>query len=411
MARLPARTGAMMLGMTIEIRTPDESQWEELFLADARGFGYTPEPGDIDLRRPIIDLARFRVAVDAGRIVGVAGSWAMDVTIPGGTTVPMTALTWVSVAATHRRQGVLTGLMDACHRDGDERGEPVAMLYASEGGIYERFGYGVATTMRRVVIERHDVSFRPDVIAARGAVSYIDGDDAVDHIKRLWERTRRQRAGEVSRSAQLHQFIADIWAKPQGTMTAAFTLAHVDGYAAYRIGDDWSSGSPRHRLELLELVAASPQAHIDLWHTVIGIDLVGTISTRMLAIDDPLPLLLTNRRAVSTTMMQDGVWANVRDIPVCFGARAYGTADRLVIEVADRRYAIESDGTESACKVVRSRPDLVVDQPSLGALMFGGVPVRMLVGAGRISARNEEALRRADAFFVTGPAPFSQTFF
>ena len=131
----------------------------------------------------------------------------------------------------------------------------------------------------------------------------------------------------------------------------------------------------------------------------------------MLAVDDPLPYLLANGRTVSTTMMQDGVWANVRDIPVCFGARAYGTADRLVIEAGGRRYAIESDGTESACKVVRSPPDLVVDQASLGALLFGGVRTRTLVGAGRISARNEEVVRRADAFFVTGLAPFSQTFF
>ncbi|MFT3852789.1 MAG: GNAT family N-acetyltransferase [Ilumatobacteraceae bacterium] len=46
----------------------------------------------------------------------------------------------MGVAATHRRQGLLRRLMDACHDDIDARREPVAMLFASEGGIYERFG-------------------------------------------------------------------------------------------------------------------------------------------------------------------------------------------------------------------------------------------------------------------------------
>ena len=66
-------------------------------------------------------------------------------TLPGGAAVPTGGVTWVSVAVTHRRQGLLGRLLEATHEDIDGRGEPLAALTASEGGIYERFGYGIAS--------------------------------------------------------------------------------------------------------------------------------------------------------------------------------------------------------------------------------------------------------------------------
>jgi predicted acetyltransferase len=46
----------------------------------------------------------------------------------------------VVVAPTHRRRGLLTALIEAVHDQAVERGEPLAGLTASEGGIYRRFG-------------------------------------------------------------------------------------------------------------------------------------------------------------------------------------------------------------------------------------------------------------------------------
>ena len=58
--------------------------------------------------------------------------------------MPAAGVTLVGVLPTHRRQGVLTRLMRAQLDDVRERGEPVAFLWASEGAIYGRFGYGMA---------------------------------------------------------------------------------------------------------------------------------------------------------------------------------------------------------------------------------------------------------------------------
>jgi predicted N-acetyltransferase YhbS len=88
----------------------------------------------------------------------------------------------VSVSATHRRQGILTALIGACHADIDERGEPVSMLFASEGGIYERFGYGIATHIRAMSIDRQAARLRPDLdVAGAGPVRFLEPDEAEDH--------------------------------------------------------------------------------------------------------------------------------------------------------------------------------------------------------------------------------------
>ena len=396
--------------MEIEIRVPDESMWPGVVRNDGRAFGFVPTDELLVERRRLVDLDRFRVAIDAGEVVGVAGSFGFDVTLPGGTTVPAAGVTWVSVAATHRRRGVLTRLMAEVHADADARGEPVAVLYASEGSIYDRFGYGVATTMRFVEIARRNARLRPDLIPDPTAVRYADGDDARDHLERIWETARRQRAGEISRGAARHDLIADMRAKPQGAASAAFHLVHRNGYASYRITEKWH-GDPDHRLEITEFVATTPQAHLDLWHTLLGVDLVGTIAARQLPSDEPLPLLLTDVRPFATTVSKDGMWAKVLDPAIAFGARSYGTADRLVIEADGVRWAIDTDGTESSCRKVRSRPDIVTDGASLGALLFGGVRPSVLARGRRLEARGDDVLRRADACFVTGPAPHCSTWF
>ena len=58
----------------------------------------------------------------------------------------MAGITWVTVAPTHRRRGVLTAIMrrqlDETHAQ--ER-EPVAALWAAESSIYGRFGYAPAS--------------------------------------------------------------------------------------------------------------------------------------------------------------------------------------------------------------------------------------------------------------------------
>jgi predicted acetyltransferase len=294
------------------------------------------------------------------------------------------------------------------HTDIDDRGEPMAMLGASEGGIYERFGYGIASWMRVVEIAPRTVSMRPEFVPPHHGVRFLSGDDARRHTDAVWERYRRTRPTEVTRNEAWQTMIAADRAIPQDGLSEAYTLAHRDGYASYRLVDKWNMGLPMHELHLGEFAAVTAEAHAALWSLLLSIDLVGMITTSQMPIDDPLPYLLTNHRAVRTINLKDGYWANVRDPATCFAARTYGSDDRLVVESDGVRWAIEGGADGGSCRRVRTKPDLITDVATLGCLLFGSTTPSQLA-AGRRLGGSTAALRRADAFFATSPAPCCQT--
>lgn len=397
--------------MPITLRTAQESDWPAVCAADGRAFGFTYTPERIERARSICDVSRYELAFDGKEIVAVVGAYSLQVTVPGGAQIPMGGITWVSTATTHRRQGLLTRLMARTLADIDRRGEPVAMLGASEGGIYERYGFGIASQVRSTAIDRRSTQIRPELRPEPGTVRFVSGADAFDHVSHVWSGFHRLRSGEVDRDAARHRYILDAQAEPLGAYSPAFYLSHRDGYAAYRIEEQWNDGRPAHNMRLSELVANTGEAHVALWHTLLGVDLVGAILSRMVPIDDSLPYMLTDPRALQTTALHDGIWVNVRDVAASFSARRYGTTDQIVIEVDGTRWKIDGSADDASCKKVRTRPDLVMDRASVGALLLGGVRPSALAAGRRLEVRKGDALRRADAFFVTSPLPHCQTQF
>src|SRR6185312_10461890 len=57
-----------------------------------------------------LEIERMHAAWDGDRIVGGAGAFTYRLSVPGGST-PCGGVTVVGVLPTHRRRGVLTGLM------------------------------------------------------------------------------------------------------------------------------------------------------------------------------------------------------------------------------------------------------------------------------------------------------------
>lgn len=397
--------------MGLELRVPTDDDWADICHADGRAFAINYSPESRELARRLVDLSRFRIVTDGAEVVGVAGSYGLDVSMPGGTAVPMAGVTWVSVASTHRRRGILTMLLDAVHGDIDDRGEPVATLYASESAIYERFGYGIGIHLRTCVVDTRATSVQARFHPAPGDVRFVSGDDAEPPVERLWSRWWRTRAGEVERSDVHRGALFERRGNVEGTASAVHYLCHADGYAAYRVAGDWNDGFARHDVTLQEIVALTPEAHAALWHTLVEMDLVASITCRVLPADEALPYLLTNPRAMRTINMIDGVWVNVRDVSTAFGARSYATEDRVVVEVDGRRWAIEGGPTGAEVRSVRSRPDVVTDAATLGALLYGGVRPSTLAAGRRLTARDAASMRRADLFFPTAVAPMCQTMY
>ena len=76
--------------------------------------------------------------------------------MPGPDLLPAAGVTWVSVLPTYRRRGVVSSLMHRQLADVAARGEPLAVLWASESAIYSRFGYGRASWYLAFTIQRFE---------------------------------------------------------------------------------------------------------------------------------------------------------------------------------------------------------------------------------------------------------------
>jgi ribosomal protein S18 acetylase RimI-like enzyme len=100
-------------------------------------------PGQIT---ELLDPGRTIGAFVGGQLVGTADAVTSGLTLPGGAIVGHAAVTHIGVLPSFTRQGIATELMRHQLRDVAARGEAVATLRASEATIYERYGYGVASS-------------------------------------------------------------------------------------------------------------------------------------------------------------------------------------------------------------------------------------------------------------------------
>ena len=399
------------------------------FSGDPRDFyeaaevAFSEMPRDEDLAnwRLAFEADRAIAAYDGKRIVGTAGAFSFELSIPGGV-VPAAGVTIVGVQPTHRRQGILRRMMrlqlDSIH----ERGEPIAILWASEGSIYQRFGYGLGSLRMGINVLRDRSSFRRPHTPA-GTIRFVDLDEAKRLLPPVYEAIRPLRPGFHARSRAFWdgEFFSDPEHWRRGA-TAAFHIVHevagtADGYARYRVRDKWDSAGPDSSVVVVELMATNPSAHLDLWRFLMDIDLMSRIEAWNLAVDDPILLSVAEPRRLRADL-GDALWTRIVDIAPALAARRYAADGRVVFEVADE-FCEWNDGVwelavENGVPVVQpasGAADLACDITDLGAVYLGAFGFRQLADAGRVRELQPGAIARADALFHSEPAPWCPAVF
>src|SRR6478672_7628801 len=183
----------------IEIRPARDAEEAKRVLGGiSHYFGTGPEPDWADRIVPLSSPERFHGAFEDDRVVGGAGAFPLEMTVPGAV-LPTCGTTTVGVLPTHRRQGILRRLMRAQLDDAHERGEPLAALWASEAGIYGRFGYGLASFCGEITLAHQHNSFA-EPFEPQGTVRLIDADEALEAIPPVFEQIRPEWPGMFSRS-------------------------------------------------------------------------------------------------------------------------------------------------------------------------------------------------------------------
>jgi predicted acetyltransferase len=405
--------------MTIEIRVLDS---EDDLIAAANVFraamvGFPPLsnllPGQIS---KLLEPGRTVGAFVEGQLVGTADAVTSGLTLPGGAIVGHAAVTHIGVLPSFTRKGIATDLMDHQLHDIAARGEVVATLRASEATIYERYGYGVASSSQTLEVQTARAALRPGV-GLGGPVRLLDTAEAWDVLPRIYAENRPSRPGSLDRPGVWWQGLRR---RAESSSGPSYVAVHGEpgsesGFTRYRpIDTETWFISDQRTIVVEDFFAPTTDAYLGLLRFLLGLDLIDRVVFWMLPVDDPLPWLLVDRRAVRVTAVHDETWLRVIDAHKALTARRYEGDGAITIAVNDRvlqnnsaSFTIAGDGVEPTNR----RAQLHVGVEGLAAVLLGGTTWRGLAAAGLARADDQAAIVAADRLFAVADAPYAGFYF
>ncbi|HEX4702195.1 MAG TPA: GNAT family N-acetyltransferase [Pseudonocardiaceae bacterium] len=350
--------------------------------------------------------------------VGTTASFASELLVPGGALLPMAMVSRVGVRSDHTRRGVLTSLMRAQLTG---LAEPIATLRASEGVIYGRFGYGVATRGRSIRVNRARAIGHPGAPTG-GRVRIVAIDDAMDLMPAIYARFGPGRPGWVSRSGiwwDMTRFYASLFSKSPVVFAVHHGPDGDDGFAVYSVTRaDWEQPNPRSVLHVEDFMAFTTDAWAGLWRFLLSVDLVHDVKAHLRPLDEPVEQLFVDNRAVDTLGIDDETWLRLVDVPSALAARSYGELSRdagsVVIEVRDALLPANSGRYrlgDGPAVPVGEPAELLLDVADLGALYLGDIAPSALAATGRLTAEKADAVSVADRLFAIAESPWCGSYF
>lgn len=404
--------------MTTDVRTLAADEWPTYYDRLVRAFGGPPEPPEErELWEALAERERTVAAWDGPELVGTAGAFSFRMTVPGGGLVGVPGVTMVSVQPTHRRRGVLTAMMRSQLDDFRDRGEPFAVLTASEPVIYGRFGYGVASRQMRAVIDTGRVVMHapPGVEAVR--MRLVSPADAVAECEAVYAANVPSRPGWLARQPGWEREpLLDPPSERKGAGPLLCVLAEVDGevrgYARYATVPEWSHAGPDGSVKLHDVQALDPVTYAALWRYLAGIDLMSEIVFWNRPVDDPLLHLVSDVRRCGIAW-RDGLHLRVVDVPAALSARTYAGPVDTVLEVEDAfcpwnsgRWRLSGDAKGASCERTTDAPEVSLAVRELGAAYLGGPSLLSMAGAGLVREHRQGATAALSAAFRSDVEPW-----
>jgi predicted acetyltransferase len=378
-------------------------------------FGRRAEVEEVERFAPILPAERVHAAFDDGAIVGGAGAYLFETTVPGGAAVPTAGVMAVGVLPTHRRRGVLTKLMRRQLAEAHERGEPLAMLYASEGDIYGRFGYGLASLAGDIELPKEHARLWDDEPLGRARLLDTE-EETLAVLPGIYDRVQSETVGMFTRTPDWWR-VRRLYQRPGASGGQQMRVAiELDGapeaYALYRLIFGARHTVAETTLEISEALATSPRALAAIWRYLLAIDWVARIEAWWLPLDHPLFLWLREPRRMRFTVVE-ALWVRLVDVGAALAARSLGEA-AIVLDVRDEfcpwnqaRWRVARESVDRTT----AEADLRLDVSELGSVYLGGFTFDQLRRADRLEELKPGAAARADELFRSDRQPWCPELF
>jgi predicted acetyltransferase len=413
------------------LRPIDETEWAAYNTVSAQAFNNTgPLDEELDRERLVFEFDRSVAAFDGQDVVGTANAYSFRMTVPGGA-LPVAGVSFVSVLPTHRRRGILSSMMAHQLSGLADDGEAVAALFASEAGIYGRFGYGMASMSTRFRVRRGEITIGSGVVPGSAApagpvrLRDISLDPFPAELAKVYDQILPTRPGLQARDDRWWRSVMYDSAQWRGSSTPLRLLLAEDddgpcGYAAYSVRPSWDSDAlPDSSLGIRELMATDARAAAALWTDLLSRDLVGEITARLRPSDDPLLYLASDLRRIRP-QLSDGLWVRVVRVDDALSRRQYSGPVDVVVEVTDKllpansgRWHLQAgpDGGGARCERTTAPADLALPVAALGAAYLGGTRLAALARAGQVAELRQGRLAAVSAAFSWDPAPWCPQIF
>ncbi|MFC0434616.1 GNAT family N-acetyltransferase [Kutzneria buriramensis] len=378
----------------------------------SRAFQHDATPERNEVVRQLMEPGRTHGVFDGDELIGGGTMLARRMTLPGTGPHPVAAVSMVGVAPDHHRRGALTALMKAQLHSQHGTGDAFAALYASEGTIYGRFGYGLAGNRATYQLPR-GAEFHSTVDVSDARIREVDRETALPLMHHLHGKVAPNRVGWLDRSKSAWEdfLYEDENELRRDGITRYRYAIHPDGYAAYNVKAQWGTRKPENPVYVREVLATTPQAYAALWQYVLNLDLTASVSADA-AVDDPIVHMVKDA-IDGSRQVGDGVWVRIIDVDRALAQRTYAAPIDVVLAVEDTfcpwnagswRLVAEADGPATVTRT-GAEPDLALGAAELGAIFLGGPTVLHLVAAQRIRELTPGTARAASRAFAADHQP------
>ncbi|WP_299927858.1 GNAT family N-acetyltransferase [uncultured Nocardioides sp.] len=386
--------------MSIDVR-PSEDPAKYLATDQLVWFGEVTDADAEHLRLGLPADQRFVVDLPDGPDdlhSGIYGVRPMEMSLPGGSVVPIAGLTWVGVHPDARRRGVLAAMMSDHLARTRDAGTALSALHASEAAIYGRFGYGTAVLTHQVALGRGTTFTAPHLEAEAAATTTHLLDMAAPGV------TERMRACQLAAAPDFpgtivgspdffalmaHEPPEQLRDKERRRILFARRDGQDVGFTGLRREHKWENARPSGTV-VVGTFCGDPAARLALARRVVDLDLMGTTKLENVGLDDPLLGWIGGPRGTGSLQTWDSTWVRLVDVEAAWPLRSYEADCDVVVEVSDRyapwnagRWRLTASSGAGSATRTDAEADLALDVSVLGAGYLGH-PIGGLLRAGLV---------------------------